>query len=250
MDSNQNDYHISFFKPTTAQAKWNRTLAIKLILIWAIAVFGFQFLLRIIEKPTPEEAYIKYEQVWEKISTDKASIEEMQTFAHTSLSVLGKVFIKPNEKASLSNSVSWVTYQLADSTQKEMLTTQTKAFEKLKSEITSISDPEYVDAKNSLSKLASSILALQKTDPRTFIVGLSLVSTEMELFKAENKALMPSIMSTYLIHNQSFLTDFKFLGFPFHYFYTAVFLLILFVFLCWLYCYLVDKMQVRLDIEE
>ena len=118
-------------------------------------------------------------------------------------------------------------------------------FEKLKEEVTSISDPEYINAKNSLSQVASSILGLQKSDPRTLIVSFSLVSTEMELFKAENKDMIPTIMSTYLIHNQSFLTDFKFLGFPFHYFYTAVFLLILFVFLCWLYCYRVDKMNVK-----
>jgi putative solute:sodium symporter small subunit len=250
MDSNQNDYHISFFKPTTAQAKWNRNLAIKLILIWAVAVFGFQILLRLIEKPTPEDTYLKYEQVWENISTENASIEEMQTFAHTSLSVLGKLFIKPNEKASLSNAVSWVTYQLADSLQKENLFNQTKDLEKIRSEITSISDPVYVEAKNALSGLANSILGLQKTDPRTLIVALSLVSNDMEVFKAENKALMPTIMSTYLIHNQSVLTDTKFLGFPFHYFYTAVFLLILFVFLCWLYCYRVDNMNIKLDIEE
>ncbi len=250
MDSNQNDYHISFFKPTTAQAKWNRNLAIKLILIWAVAVFGFQFLLRLIEKPTPENAYVKYEQVWENISTENASIEEMQTFAHTSLSVLGKVFIKPNEKVSLSNALSWVTFQLADSLQKEDLFNQTKDLEKIKSEIVSISDPVYVEAKKDLSNMASSILGLQKTDPRTLIVALSLVSNDMESFKAENKALIPTIMSTYLIHNQSFLTDTKFLGFPFHYFYTAVFLLILFVFLCWLYCYRVDKMNIQLDIEE
>lgn len=250
MDSNQNDYHISFFKPTTAQAKWNRNLAMKLILIWAVAVFGFQFLLRLIEKPTPENAYVKYEQVWENISTENASIEEMQTFAHTSLSVLGKLIIKPDQKVSLNNAVSWVTYQLADSLQKENLFNQTKYLEKIRSEITSISDPVYVEAKKALSNLANSILGLQKTDPRTLIVALSLVSNDMEVFKAENKALMPTIMSTYLIHNQSFLTDFKFLGFPFHYFYTAVFLLILFVFLCWLYCYRVDKKNVELDIEE
>ena len=250
MESNQNDYHISFFKPTTAQAKWNRNLAIKLILIWAVAVFGFHFLLRAIEKPTPEESYVKYEMVWENILAESASVEEMQIFAHSSLSVIGKVFIKPEYKSALNNAVSWTAFQLADSSQKELLIDKTKEFEKLKEEVTSISDPEYINAKNSLSQVASSILGLQKSDPRTLIVSFSLVSAEMELFKAENKDMIPTIMSTYLIHNQSFLTDFKFLGFPFHYFYTAVFLLILFVFLCWLYCYRVDKMNVKLDIDE
>jgi putative solute:sodium symporter small subunit len=250
MDSNQNDYRISFFKPTTALAKWNRNLAIKLILVWAVAVFGFHFLLKAIEKPTPEESFVKYEQVWEKVYAELASVEEMQTFAHSTLSVLGKVFIKPNEKASLDNAVSWVTYQIADSTQKELLIEKTKEFEKIKSETNSISDPKYIESKKELSDLSSSILGLQSNDPRTKIVSVELVSSGMESFETENKDMIPAIMSTYLIHNQSFLTDFKFLGFPFHYFYTAVFLLILFVFLCWLYCVRVDAMNVKLDIEE
>jgi putative solute:sodium symporter small subunit len=250
MDSNQNDYHISFFKPTTAMAKWNRNLAIKLILIWAVAVFGFHFLLRAIEKPTPEEAYVKYEKVWENVYVEIASVEEMQAFAHSSLSVLGKVFIKPNEKASLNNAVSWVTYQLADSTQKELLIKKTKEFEKIKGEITSISDPKYIETKNALSDLGSLILGLEKIDPRRLILSNELVSSEMNQFKTESKDVIPAIMSTYLIHNQSFLTDFKFLGFPFHYFYSAVFLLVLFVFLCWLYCVRVDAMNIKLDIDE
>jgi putative solute:sodium symporter small subunit len=250
MESNQNDYHISFFKPTTAQAKWNRNLAMKLIVIWAVAVFGFHFLLRAVEKPTPEEAYVKYEKVWENILTENASVDEMQNFAHASLSVLGKVFIKPEHKAALQNALSWTAYELADSAQKILLTNEIQNLEKLKLEITSISDPKYIEAKKSLAAIASPILGLQKNDVRTKIAPFELVSSEMEQFKTENKELIPGIMSTYLIHNQSFLTDFKFLGFPFHYFYTAVFLLILFVFLCWLYCVRVDKMNLELDIDE
>ena len=152
MESNQNDYHISFFKPTTAQAKWNRNLAIKLILIWAVAVFGFHFLLRAIEKPTPEEAYIKYEKVWENVYDENASIQEMQDFAHASLSVLGKVFIKPEHKVALQNGLSWTSFQLADSAQKVLLTSEIQSFETLQEGITSIADPEYIAAKN-LAKL-------------------------------------------------------------------------------------------------
>lgn len=250
MDPNQNDYHISFFKPTTPQAKWNRNLAIKLILIWAVAVFGFHFLLRAIEKPTPEEAYVKYEQVWESISSESATIDEMQVFANTTLSVLGKVFIKPEEKSALSNALSWTTFQLADSSQKALLEEQLAEFEKLRSEDISISDPAYIGAKDQLASLASGIIGLDRSDVRSKLISVSLSSAQLESFSETSKSMIPTIMSTYLIHNQSVLTDFKFLGFPFHYFYTAVFLLILFVFLCWLYCVRVDAMNVKLDIEE
>lgn len=57
-------------------------------------------------------------------------------------------------------------------------------------------------------------------------------------------------MKLYMTHNQSVLTNAKFLGFPFHYFYTAVFLLILFVFLCWLYCVITDRVNIKLGLEE
>ena len=158
MESNQNDYHISFFRPTTVQAKWNRNLAIKLILIWAVAVFGFHFLLKAIEKPTPETAYTNFEEVWGKVLINNASVKEMQVFAHSSLSVLGKVFVSAEEKAALSNAVSWSIYQLADSIQKEMIYAKIIAFETLKEAITSISDPEYINAKNELSQLISTPL--------------------------------------------------------------------------------------------
>lgn len=250
MDSNPNDYHISFFKPTTTQARRNRNLVVWLILIWAVAIFGFHFLLRAIEKPTPEQTFFTYEKVWENIQLEKASEAEMKDFAYATLSVLGKVFISPESKTVLNNALSWSAYQLADSTQKELLINETKKLEQIKSEITSISDSKYIEARNSLAVLASNIVGLQANDVRTKLIANELRSSEMQQFKAENKELIPGIMSTYLIHNQSFLTDFKFLGFPFHYFYSAVFLLILFVFLCWLYCVRVDKMNIQLDIDE
>ena len=61
---------------------------------------------------------------------------------------------------------------------------------------------------------------------------------------------MVETMGLYLIHNRSVLTDTKFLGFPFHYFYTAVFLLILFVGLCWLYCIRTDMFHKKYGIED
>lgn len=250
MDSNQNDYHISFFKPTTKQAKWNRNLVVLLVLIWTVAIFGFQFLLKIIEKPTPEQAYLTYEKVWENVKNENASVSELQEFASSALSVLGKVFIKPKDKLALNNALSWATYQIADSTQKELLMNQTIKHEEIKANITSISDDVFIQSKNELSALASDIIGLESNDIKTKLIANELSSNGMELFKDENKELIPCTMSTYLIHNQSFLTDFKFLGFPFHYFYTAVFLLILFVFLCWLYCVRVDKMNIELDIED
>ena len=55
-------------------------LAIILISVWAVAIFGFQTLLKILEKPTPEVAYVEYEKVRENIKNGKASKTEYQSF--------------------------------------------------------------------------------------------------------------------------------------------------------------------------
>ena len=59
----------------------------------------------------------------------------------------------------------------------------------------------------------------------------------------EQQALTKEIMDRYLIHNRSVLTDTIFLGFPLHYFYTAVFLLVLFVGLCLGYCLMMERLE-------
>lgn len=245
-----NDYHISFFKPTTEQARYNRNLVILLVCLWAVAVFGFHFLLRAVEKPTPEDAYIQFEKVWNNIKTDNAVDAEYQVLAQTSLSVLGKIFITADDKVALNNALSFAIFQLCDSAQKLDLFHEIQQFEKIKAEITQISDPEYLKAKNNLIDKISPIIGLQSNDVRTKIMPVELVSAQMESFDQTSKDKLPEVMGKYLIHYQSFLTDTKFLGFPFHYFYTAVFLLILFVFFCWLYCVRVDRRNKILNIQD
>jgi len=61
---------------------------------------------------------------------------------------------------------------------------------------------------------------------------------------------MTGVMDKHLVHYRSFLTDTKFLGFPFHYFYSAVFSMVLFCGLCIFYCIVADKMMVRHGIES
>ena len=63
-------------------------------------------------------------------------------------------------------------------------------------------------------------------------------------------ASIPGIMKTNLIHNQSVLTDTIFLGFPFHYFYSALFLLTLFVLICLVYCFKIDTLMKKYDMEQ
>jgi len=250
MSDSSNGYHISFFKPTTTQATANRNMVVWLVLIWALAIFGFQILLRVLEKPTPEPAYIGFQEVWGNIENGSAGVEELQVFGRASLSVLSKISITANDKAPLNNALSWSVFNLASDSLKESVVAKVKDFEKIKSEITNISDEGYIASKISLSSEIAPLLGLETSDIRSKILPLELESENMQQLAEDTKGSLPTIMEKYLVHNQSVLTDTKFLGFPFHYFYTAIFLLVLFVGLCWMYCVRTDKLNAKLNIVD
>ena len=44
---------------------------------------------------------------------------------------------------------------------------------------------------------------------------------------------------------KSFLTETPFLGFPFHYWYSAQFVILMFVGLCYMYCKFIDKLEAK-----
>ena len=98
--------------------------------------------------------------------------------------------------------------------------------------------------------MASSVLDLDELDVRRRILPFELIAEPPESLTEADKELVEEAMSLYLIHNQSVLTDTKFLGFPFHYFYTAIFLLVLFVGLCLLYCIRTDRINAKLNIAD
>ncbi|MFO8233824.1 MAG: DUF4212 domain-containing protein [Bacteroidales bacterium] len=250
MDKTTNDYHISFFKPTTPQAKYNRNMVIWLVLIWVVAIFGFHFLLKIIEKPTPEADYIAFQNVWPQVEQGDATDKELIAFGQSTLSVLGKIMLSNEDKPVLNNALSYSVYQLTPDSLKEKVVAMIREFEKKRNSIENISNPDYVAAKKNLSNELSSVLHLSSSDIRSKILPLELQSEGIDNLTEESRTNLPKVMKKYLVHNQSFLTDFKFLGFPFHYFYTAVFLLILFVGLCWLYCVLTDRVNAKLDITD
>ena len=250
MEPSTNEYHFSFFKPTTDSARRNRNMVVQFILIWAVAIFGFQILLKIIEKPTPEPAYIIYEDNWEAIQTGDMGIDNLQKVSQSALSVLGKVAIDPEYRRALDNAVSWMAESIADSIQKEKLLFALKRFEDISAITTDVTDPSYVEAKNQLIPICQDIFNLQTNDVRGKIAALEVKTSMMGSFDTENRAIFEEAMRLYLIHNRSVLTDIKFLGFPFHYFYTAVFLLVMFVGLCWLYCVRTDMFNKKYNIAE
>ncbi|RLD73598.1 MAG: hypothetical protein DRJ10_17645 [Bacteroidetes bacterium] len=246
MENNNNpeekDYNISFFKPTTPLAKFNRNLIIGLFTVWAVAIFGFQILLRIVETPTPEKAYENYELVWDDVKSGNASVADKQVFIKSVLSVLGKITIDPNDRLFLSNSVNKLTLGLVPETEKNAFTSKIVAFKN-----SDFDNPDYQELKNGLSIASAGYIGVSPNTLEAKLIPFELITANSKTI--DSKAV-ESIMAKYLIHNQSFITDYYFLGFPFHYFYTAVFLLILFVGLCLYYCIATDIAMKKLGIVE
>ena len=250
MESKHDDYHISFFRPTTDSARRNRNMVVQLILVWAIAIFGFQILLKILEKPTPEEAWIIYDSVRDDIESGSTDPLVLKQASRSALSILGKVSIDPVHRDALDNLISWSAYNIADSVQKKNLVEKLEKFEKIKTAEADLRSFNYKSSKDDMLPLLQELFGLAPHDVRSRIASVHINSGLMQNMSRENISIVHEAMDLYLVHNRSVLTDTKFLGFPFHYFYTSVFLLILFVGLCWVYCVRTDMFNKKYEIAD
>lgn len=230
---NSTQYDINFFKPHTPFLKEATRLVTIGILVWFVAVYGFHIVLRIIETPTPEKDYFTYERIYPKLSSGTATIEEQKDMANVYLGLIGKS-VKLQKNAALKNAFTGAVYSILSDSEKEKLAETTKKLE--------------TDKKLDVSFIVKA-LGIENDHSRKAVIpyalmplsdgGISMISPEI-----------PQIMNKYLIHNQSFLTDTIFLGFPFHYFYSAVFLLALFVMICLVYCKAIDKVMKKYKLES
>lgn len=240
-------YNFNIFKPRNLHGKKNRNVIFSMLVIWGVAVFGFQFLLRGIEKPTPEKSLIMFESTWPQAVNETLSPEDLQTLLSSLVHVSGKNTVQAEEQVVISEAVtSLILGAMPDTMKPDIIELMVKK-EELKSQLADIQDQEYLDLKEEIGGIENSLISY--TEP---ISGFSKGSLESTLLINSMKnidpksmsdptfANLPGTMKLYLIHNQSVLTDTKFLGFPFHYFYTAVFLLIMFIVLCIVYNILIE----------
>jgi putative solute:sodium symporter small subunit len=247
--TSENEYHFNLFKPTTEHGRKNRNIIITMVLIWFISVFGFQFLLVILQKPTPEKAYTTFETVWDNVKAGTASEIEKQDFIKSLVAVYGKSTVKKDKRAVLRNVVSTVTYSMVSDSEKVVLSGQVLNLNATREKLASAGDEEYVQLQASLTETKKAInemldarIGIESTGVQATLLPYCLNEQGKALTEEDSEAL-PKIMKLYMVHNQSFLTDTKFLGFPFHYFYTAELLLILFVLLCLIYYFRIEKLD-------
>ena len=218
MAANEN-FEVNFFKPKSEATRANTKLIAILFIIWAVAVFGFQFLLIGVGKPTPEKTLVEFNELWPKVKATPAK-SDLQAFGRVMLMTLGKnTTIKEGHREMMRQALA-VTVNLLDS-----------------------------GAKSADAAVKAIGLGNDGFDP-LLIDQLRYHYTASNSLKYDGLDTLPQAMVLYLTHNRSFLTDTSFMGFPLHYYYTAQFLLILFIVLCLIYARATDKMNKRLGIEE
>lgn len=240
-------YNFSIFKPRNLHGRKNRNVIFTMVIIWTVAVFGFQILLRITEKPTPEKTLAMFESAWPATLSGNLSQVDINTLLHSLALVKGKNMVKPEDQKILSDAISTLFYMsVPDSLQKQIIS-EAASLKALKKSLAVLNNQEYLDANAAigektrlLSKAAIAYTGIREGSLEAVIVVSSLEETNHESLADSAFSGLPDIMKLYLTHNQSKLTDTKFLGFPFHYFYTAVFLLILFIALCIIYNILIE----------
>ncbi len=243
------DYKISFFRPTTQRALVNRNLTIKLFLLWAVAIFGFQVLLKIVEKPVQEEALLRFTPAWENVLAGEAIEQDYKIAGQSMVQAMGKITMSPDNYASLRDGVGWMLHEVCSDEVFAVIQQDVQTVNALREQITTLQDSDYQAAKEAVIARAAPALGIDQGSLLAQLLSIGL-SNDMAGISDENKQRIPEIMQLHMTHNRSFLTDTIFLGFPFHYFYNAVLLLVFFIGLCWYYCYRIDRLHARLNFVE
>ncbi len=218
-DSNDTSYNINFFRPIKGIARdSNRTITL-FISIWFAAVFGFQFLLIATNKLTPEQTLITFNEVYPRAQSGEATVPELKELSISLLMVLGKnIALTDPDKAVLKEALSTTVVKLTpDQSIEPQVVARALGLET-----------------NEFGQIMTELLPYSLVQPQSATYDSSL----------------PDIMEKYCMHPQGPLTNFKFLGFPFHYWYTAQFLLILFVLLCLVFAFRIEKLYLKNNFIE
>lgn len=240
-------YNFSIFTPRNKHGRKNRNVIFTMLAIWAVAVFGFQILLRVIEKPTPEKALTVFESEWPAATGVTGTQADYRAILTSLIMVKGKNTVSAGDQQLLSEAISTVLFRMVPDSLTGQVLEEVTALEVMHSDIAALKGQEYMDLKFRIQDASAGLIGMLEpytgygTSSREApILAASLIKEYPVSLTDPSLNRLPDIMKLYLTHNQSVLTDTKFLGFPFHYFYTAVFLLILFVVLCIVYNRLIE----------
>lgn len=240
-------YNFSIFSPRNLHGRKNRNVIFTMLVIWAVSVFGFQILLRVIEKPTPEKTLTVFESEWQYIAGGIEGEADYRALLNSLIMVKGKITVTAADQKLLSDAISTVTFRLVPDSVRTALMDKVGELEIMHADISALKGQPYMDLKFRIQDASAILIGMLEPYTGYGTKGLEAPILAASLKKDFPASLtepslnrLPELMKMYLIHNQSALTDTKFIGFPFHYFYTAIFLLVLFVVLCIVYNKLIE----------
>jgi uncharacterized membrane protein len=240
-------YNFSIFTPRNRHGRKNRNVIFTMLMIWAVAVFGFQILLRAIEKPTPEKALTAFESEWHYIARGNEDEADYRALLNSLIMVKGKITVAAADQKLLSDAISSVTFRMVPDSVRPAIMEKVGELEIMHADIAALKGQPYMDLKFRIQDASATLIGLLEPYTGFGTAGLEAPILAASLKKDFPASLtessfnrLPELMKLYLTHNQSVLTDTKFIGFPFHYFYTAIFLLVLFVVLCIVYNKLIE----------
>ncbi len=230
----QSKYTFNFFKPNSEYAKSDARLITSILIVWFLAVFGFHTLMKAIEEPVPEPQLVVFEEAWPNVMDRTATKQELRDVTKAHLNLLSRhVSLRSHKEFKLS--LTYMVFRILPRKERRAFVALTKK--------------DLSERKAGAHKLATSI-GLEKNSILAQILPYGLVPFNGKRVSSDVLKTVPPIMKKNMVHYRSVLTDTKFLGFPFHYFYTSIFLLVLFIGLCWIYCKEFDKIAKTCKIKE
>ena len=149
MESSDN-YNFSLFKPRNLHGRKNRNVILTMLLIWAVAVFGFQILLRLIEKPTPEKSLAGFESVWPQAFANDLRSVDYKTLLNSLVLVKGKTTVSPADKKILNEAISSIIFNVIPDSIRSGIMECISNIHVAKSEISEAKDQDFLDLKESI----------------------------------------------------------------------------------------------------
>ena len=189
MESSDN-YNSSLFRPRNLHGRKNRNVILTMLLIWAVAVFGFQFLLRAIEKPVPEKALENFEKLWPSVRAGQGSQTDKTAFLNSLVQVRGKITLSADDKKLFSDAISTMTNQLLPDNIKNELNVSVADVNSLRSKLPELKDQEYLDTKRKIAELSDNISGLTAS-----YTGIKKGSLESSILLFSLKSEFPESMA-------------------------------------------------------
>ena len=153
-------YNFSLFTPAYFSWKKNRNVILSMLVIWAVAVFGFQFLLRLVEKPAPEKSLVMFESAWPSVTSAEIRSDDYKTILNSLVLVRGKNIVKPVDQKILSEAISCTFFTLVPDSIRTLIIENITEIKSLKDELIKSRDKEYLDLKISISEKNKNIAFL------------------------------------------------------------------------------------------